>query len=159
MLKELKAAGIKCTYILTNSIPYVIKQTTKVIIGTSSVMTNGDVMGKAGTAIVCMAAYDSQVPVIVLAETLKFSDQVRLDSFVWNELCEPDLLANQTNQTAQERLFTKSEVVGPLKNWENVDSLIVLNLEYDVTPAKLITMVACEHGMIPSNLVMSYSWK
>lgn len=87
MLKELVKAGIKCTYIHTHSIPFVMKQVTKVIIGASAIMTNGDIMARVGTSVVCMAAYDAKVPVIVLCETYKFQENiVRLDSFVWNEL-------------------------------------------------------------------------
>jgi translation initiation factor eIF-2B subunit delta len=86
MLTELCRAGIKCTYILTHSLPYVIREATKVIIGASCIMANGDVMSRVGTAVVCMAAHDAKVPVMVLCESYKFSDNlVRLDSFVWNE--------------------------------------------------------------------------
>jgi translation initiation factor eIF-2B subunit delta len=85
-LKELVKAGIQCEYGYTHSIPALLKGVTKVIIGASSVMTNGDIMGRIGTAVVCMAAYTANLPVIVLCETYKFSDNlVRLDSFVWNE--------------------------------------------------------------------------
>lgn len=83
---DLVRAGIHCTYVLTNALPFVIKEATKVIIGASSVLSNGDLMSRVGTSVVCMAAHDAKVPVMVLCEVYKFSDTVRLDSFVWNEM-------------------------------------------------------------------------
>lgn len=86
MLKELVKCGVKCTYGFTNTIPFLIKKATKVIVGASAVMTNGDMMSRIGTSVVCMAAYKASVPVIVVCETYKMCEGlVRLDSFVWNE--------------------------------------------------------------------------
>ena len=59
---------------------------TKVLLGASSVLSNGAVMSRAGTASVAMMAHENKVPVIVCAEAYKFSETVRLDSFVWNEI-------------------------------------------------------------------------
>ena len=161
MLKELVHLGIKTTYIFSNAIPYIIKEATKVILGASSVMTNGDIMGRVGTSIICMAAYDAKVPVLVLCESYKFSDNlVRLDSFVWNELGDPeDLVDTSHHEPSQRNASTFGKPFGykqgVLKQWRNVDPLILLNLYYDMTPAKFITVVACEHGLIPSTLVAS----
>lgn len=66
-----------------------MKQVTKVIIGASALFANGAVMSRIGTAAVTLMAYEYQVPVIVCCETYKFSDTVRLDSFVWNEIGDP----------------------------------------------------------------------
>ncbi|KAI8906787.1 hypothetical protein EDD86DRAFT_209734 [Gorgonomyces haynaldii] len=153
MLQDLTKIGIQCTYILTHAIPYVIKEATKVILGASTVMTNGDVMSRTGTSIVAMAAYDAKVPVMVLCESYKFSDSlVRLDSFVWNEFGDPDLLANISSYSTTCAYGFKA---GPLDKWRDIDSLVLVNLNYDITPAKFINMVACEHGLIPSTLVSS----
>ena len=71
---------------MTNAIHHIIKESTKVIIGASAVFSNGDVMSRIGTSVVTMAAHDAKIPVMVLCEVYKFSDIVRLDSFVWNEI-------------------------------------------------------------------------
>jgi translation initiation factor eIF-2B subunit delta len=164
MLAEFVKAGIKCTYVLTNALPFVIKHATKVIIGTSSVLANGDLMSRVGTSVVCMAAYDHKVPVLALCESYKFSEQVRLDSFVWNELGNPTDLVDLSNRAPSEKLpscFPNTHQedcgykVGQLLGFENVASLKVLNLTYDITPAKFITVVACDDGLIPSTLVLS----
>jgi translation initiation factor eIF-2B subunit delta len=61
-------------------------QVTKLILGASALLSNGAVMSRAGTSIAAMMAHDAHVPVIVLCELYKFSESVRLDSFVWNEI-------------------------------------------------------------------------
>lgn len=45
--------------------------------------------------------------------------------------------------------------IGPLGTNPNINGLKILNLTYDITPAKFITMVACDDGLIPSTLVLS----
>ncbi|RKO86324.1 hypothetical protein BDK51DRAFT_36119 [Blyttiomyces helicus] len=148
-LKELVAAGISCTYVMTNALPLVIKEVTKVMLGASAIFSNGAILSRVGTAVVSMAAHDAQVPVIVLCETYKFSDTARLDSFVWNEIGNPDELAQSKKPTS---LMTPAPM-GALRDWREVDQLKLLNLHYDVTPSKFVTMVICEAGMIPSTSV------
>ncbi|KAJ3275048.1 Eukaryotic translation initiation factor 2B, subunit 4 delta, 67kDa [Terramyces sp. JEL0728] len=161
---ELSKQGIKCTYILSNAIPSLMKEVTKVIVGASSVLSNGDVMARVGTSIVCMAAYDARVPVMVLCEVYKFSDNVRLDSFVWNELGNPDDLVDTSNRAPHSRLpkcipvadpKMTGLIAGELQSWHDIDKLKLLNLSYDITPSKFVTMVVCELGQIPSTLVLS----
>ena len=134
-----------------------MKEATKIIVGASSVLSNGDVMSRVGTSVVAMAAYEHQVPVVVLCEIYKFSDIVRLDSFVWNEIGNPDDLVSATNRPSSLVLPStlRPEPVGVLHDWKQVETLKLLNLTYDITPAKFITMVCCELGQIPSTLVLS----
>ena len=139
LMMDLDSVGINSQYISINAIPQYINKVTKVMISASAILTNGDVMGSVGNAIVCMLAHQAKVPVMVLCESYKFSDnQVFLDSFFHNELGNPD-----------EMLLTKASPDA------TSESLITLNLQYDVTPAKFITMVVCEHGLFPSTLVSS----
>jgi translation initiation factor eIF-2B subunit delta len=63
----------------------VIKQSTKVMMGAATVYCNGDVMSRSGSSIVCMSAHDNNIPVIILCESYKFSESVRLDSLCTNE--------------------------------------------------------------------------
>ena len=85
-IQELSKWDIPCTYVLINSLGVEIKKVNKVIIGASSILANGAVMSRVGTASVALMAHEYRVPVIVCAETYKFSDMIRLDSFVWNEI-------------------------------------------------------------------------
>ena len=54
--------------------------------GASAVFSNGAVMSRVGTSVVATMAHHYKKPVIILCETFKFSEAVRLDSFVWNEI-------------------------------------------------------------------------
>ncbi|KAJ3087508.1 Eukaryotic translation initiation factor 2B, subunit 4 delta, 67kDa [Quaeritorhiza haematococci] len=165
MLKRLSAANIPCTYIMLNSVGVVMKEVTKVVLGASAVLANGAVMSRVGTAMVAMMAHDAKVPVIVCCETYKFSDAVRLDSFVWNEIGDPDeLVETQTPKSTSSSIlpltssstFNKSSSSSNnsiLKDWRQIPDLKLLNLHYDITPSQFVTMVICEIGTIPSTSV------
>lgn len=135
MLRRLVQQGIHCTYALINSVSYIMKEVTKVLVGAHSLLANGYVMSRVGTSQVALVAHAYGVPVLVCCETYKFSEKVQTDSFVWNELGDPD-----------ELLKTGSR---PQQTSHRTDSLTFLNLVYDVTPPKYITMVITEMGMIP----------
>jgi len=160
MLKKLVDAGIKCTYILLNGLSFMLHSVTKVIIGASSLLSNGAIMSRVGTAVVNMMAYDFKIPVMVCCETYKFSESVRLDSFVWNEIGDPDELINNKiiNPLIQSpfiasRMPKEQPSDEILSDWRDIQQLKLLNLHYDVTPSKYITMVITEMGMIPSTSV------
>jgi len=160
MLKKLVDAGIKCTYILLNGLSFMLHSVTKVIIGASSLLSNGAIMSRVGTAVINMMAYDFKIPVMVCCETYKFSESVRLDSFVWNEIGDPDELINNNiiNPLIQppfiaSRIPKEQASDEILSDWRDIPQLKLLNLHYDVTPSKYITMVITEMGMIPSTSV------
>lgn len=141
ILKELVALAIPCSYYYLNSIGFVIKEVTKVILGAHCLFSNGTVMSRVGTSVIAMMAYERNVPVIVCAESYKFSDRVQLDSFVFNEIADPDELVD-TKQSENQ-----------LCDWRDIGSLKLLNIVYDVTPSKFIGVVVCEVGMIPCTSV------
>ncbi|KAI8613316.1 eukaryotic translation initiation factor 2B delta subunit [Chytriomyces sp. MP71] len=153
LARSLAAAGIPCTYVLVNSLGSVMSKVTKLIVGASAVWANGAVLSRTGTAVVCMMARDAHVPVIVLCELIKFSNLVQLDSFVWNEIGDPQsTLPSILAPPSLDDPFTKPPI---LKDWREVPDLKLLNLHYDVTPASFITLVICENGCIPSTSVLS----
>ncbi|KAJ3414205.1 Eukaryotic translation initiation factor 2B, subunit 4 delta, 67kDa [Chytridiales sp. JEL 0842] len=162
-LRNLAQAGIQCTYILTNSLGVVMSEVTKLVIGASALLSNGAVMSRAGTAVVAMMAHDANIPVILLCELYKFSEVVRLDSFVWNEIGDPDELVKLTCQPPTSNLpsilappTSSPESRSPiLKDWRDISDLKLLNLHYDITPAAFITLVICENGCMPSTSVLS----
>merc|ERR1712004_838428 len=75
---------------------------------------------------VTLVAKSQNVPVLVCCETYKFSERVQTDSFVFNELGDPDDLVDT------------SLAVNPLEDWRDLSALTLLNLTYDVTPANLV---------------------
>lgn len=80
-----------------------------------------------------MAAADNMIPVMICAETYKFTNRTQVDSLVMNEKGNPEDLVNQ----------------GVLVDWKHMSNLNVINLLYDVTPAKYISLVITEIGVIP----------
>lgn len=140
LAEELVAAGISCDLVNINALAYMMREVTKTIVGAAGLYANGTMLSRVGTAMVCALSHRSNVPVIVVCETVKFSDRSQIDSFVFNELGNPDALILENYHGANGEY---------LKGWRDVSSLQVLNILYDVTPAEYITVVITEIGMIP----------
>lgn len=144
MLDSLTVQGISCTYVLINSVSFIMPEVTKVILGAHALLANGTVMSRVGTAQVCLIANAYNVPVLVCCETHKFSERVQTDSFVYNEIGDPNaLIFNKNTGKSSEHL----------KDWELNNHLTPLNLKYDVTPPELITAVVTEVAILPSTSV------
>ena len=75
-----------------------LQEATKVFMGASGAMSNGTILARAGSASVAMVADAMQRPVIICCETLKFVDRVQLDSITYNELGDPNALADVANR-------------------------------------------------------------
>jgi translation initiation factor eIF-2B subunit delta len=75
----------------------------QVFLGASAVMSNGTVMGRAGSAAVAMVASSHRKPVIVCCESFKFHERVQLDAITHNELGDPDVLAAIPGQPDTQR--------------------------------------------------------
>jgi len=141
MAHHLTKAGVDCTYTMVHSLSYVIGEVTKVFLGAHAVMANGYVMSRVGTSQVAMIAKAQNVPVLVCCETYKFSERVQTDSFVFNELGDPDdLVATGTE-------------VSSLEDWRDLSALNLLYLNYDVTPASLVDAIITEISVIPCTSV------
>jgi translation initiation factor eIF-2B subunit delta len=139
LLRRLVAAGIDCSYHLLSSVYIALKSVTKVIMGAHALLNNGAVYSRIGSSMVAMAASDKQIPVMICCETYKFVNRTQVDSFVLNELGNPDDLVN-TGLKQEE---------AALSSWRDQPDLRLLNLLYDVTPSKYISLVVTEVGLIP----------
>jgi len=140
LLSRLVSHGIRCTYVLVSAVSYIIKEVSKVFLGAHSLLSNGAVVSRTGSAVVAMMAHANNVPVLVACETFKFHERAQLDSICWNELENPDELL--TSQPAKE-----------LEGWKNIKKLILLNLTYDLTPMDHVSVVVTEVGLIPPTSV------
>lgn len=143
MLRKLVLAGIKCTYVLINSVSYIMGKVTKVMLGAHSLLTNGYVVSRIGTAQIALVAQAYNKPVLVCCETYKFSERVQTDSFVYNEIDDPNV-------------FSTSHLLSeptPLYKWKNIRMLTPLNLLYDVTPPDLVSAVVTEIAILPCTSV------
>ncbi|KAF9134739.1 hypothetical protein BGW39_005993 [Mortierella sp. 14UC] len=165
LLRALAAAGVPCTYVLLTAIGHVMREVNKVILGAHSLLSNGALYSRAGTAVVAMSAHERKIPVIVCCETYKFSERVQLDSFVQNEIGNPDELVNDQNNNfghsstrchPSVRGSTGSDstaAAGVLSGWKESRDLKLLNLLYDLTPSEFVTVVITEVGLIPCTSV------
>ncbi|XP_068199201.1 translation initiation factor eIF2B subunit delta isoform X2 [Antennarius striatus] len=140
-LRRLVQRGISCTYVLISAVPYILPEVSKVFLGAHGLLANGYVMSRVGTAQIALVAKAFNVPVLVCCETYKFCERVQTDSFVSNELDDPDdLIVTRKGKTQ-------------LKHWQDVPSLGLLNLVYDVTPPDFVDLVITDLGMIPCTSV------
>ncbi|KAL4217604.1 Eukaryotic translation initiation factor 2B [Mactra antiquata] len=140
-MRRLVMEGLKCSYVLINAVSYVMSEATKVILGAHGLLANGFVMSRVGSALISLIAKARNVPVLVCCETYKFCERVQTDSFVFNELGDPDDLVD---------IGKKSPY---LWDWRNYNSLTLLNLVFDFTPPEFVSMVITELGMIPCTSV------
>lgn len=89
LLRRLVSKGLSCTYTHINAVSYIMHEVTKVLLGAASVLTNGTVYSRVGTASVAMVAHAFRVPVLICCEAYKFHERVQLDSICSNELGMP----------------------------------------------------------------------
>lgn len=140
-LRRLVQKGISCTYVLISALSYILPEVSKVFLGAHALLANGYVMSRVGTSQIALVAKAFNVPVLVCCETYKFCDRVQTDSFVSNELDDPDdLIVTRKGKTQ-------------LEHWQEVDLLGLLNLVYDVTPPDFVDLVITDLGMIPCTSV------
>lgn len=153
------------TYTCFNGLSYALGEVNKVVLGADGLTSNGAVIGRVGTAAVAMAANSRHIPVIIACETYKLCRRVQLDAIVANEMGNPDdlLVGKQQPQSAAERPslsgmmrqttggegqrhYGKGEGDGNISATEGVDRL---NLMFDLTPIKFISLVITEAGPVP----------
>jgi methylthioribose-1-phosphate isomerase len=114
-----------------------------VIVGTDRVTAAGDVCNKIGTYLKALAAHDNNVPFYVAlpSPTIDFSIS---DGFaeIPIEQRDTDEVATMTGRTAQGGIATVRIVP---------DGSPVANYGFDVTPARLVTGLITERGVIAAS--------
>ncbi|KAG1368397.1 translation initiation factor eIF-2B subunit delta-like [Cocos nucifera] len=138
LLHRLVAKGLNCTYTHINAISYVMQEVTRVFVGASSVLSNGTVYSRVGTACVAMVANAFQVPVLICCEAYKFHERVQLDSLCSNELGDPDVISKVPGRND----------LNHLESWADNENLQLLNLIYDATPSDYVSMIITDYGMV-----------
>ena len=107
-----------------------------VIIGADSISHKGDVYNKIGSYGIALAAYEAGIPVYIAATALKMDADDKIEV----ELREEDELWR-----------------GKPRNLE------ILNFAFDMIPAKFITGIICEFGIVKPNqlkakVLKKYPW-
>lgn len=148
LARELAEAGISATYLLITGLAFALKDVTCVFLGAHAMLSNGMLYNRVGTGQIALSAYTKNIPVVVLCESIKFSDRVLLDSVTFNELGSPNALTNLSIDPEG------SEVPSPaLQNWRDEPNLNILQLLYDVSPPTFIKKVITEVGSLPPSSV------
>nr|KYP55837.1 Translation initiation factor eIF-2B subunit delta [Cajanus cajan] len=143
LLRRLVAKGLSCTYTHVNAVSYVMHEVTRIFLGASSIMFNGTVNSRVGTACVAMVAHAYGVPVLICCEAYKFHKRVQLDSICSNELGDPGAVAVVPGRMD----------INYLDNWTSQENLQLLNLYYDATPSDYVSAIVTDHGIIPPTSV------
>jgi methylthioribose-1-phosphate isomerase len=111
-----------------------------VIVGADRVTADGDVCNKIGTYLKALAARDNNVPFYVAlpSPTIDFTIADGIAEIPIEER-SPDEVATMTGRTAQDRIETVRIIP---------DGSPVANYGFDVTPARLVTGLITERGVI-----------
>jgi len=142
---ELGKHGVPHTVIADNAGGHLMQhgRVDLVIVGTDRVTANGDVCNKIGTYLKALAAFDNAVPFYVAlpSPTIDFtvSDGV---AEVPIEERAPEEVATMTGRTADGRIETVAVVPAGSP---------VANYAFDVTPARLVSGLITERGVIPAS--------
>ncbi|KAG0668017.1 Translation initiation factor eIF-2B subunit delta [Maudiozyma exigua] len=108
MATILRENGVKVIYTLITSLDTVFNMGVDyVFLGAHSILSNGFLYSRAGTAMIAMSAKRRNIPVLVCCESLKFSQRVQLDSVTYNELADPNDLVPIDYESPMERRSSK----------------------------------------------------
>jgi ribose 1,5-bisphosphate isomerase len=133
--KRLASKGIPVTLIVDSAVRSFINGVNIVIVGADTIASNGAVINKIGTSQVALCAHEARVPVMVAAETFKFSPETMEGELV--EIEERDI----------------KEVADP-KEYPGVD---IANPVFDATPAEYIDVIVTEKGIISPHAAYQFA--
>ncbi|CCH60053.1 hypothetical protein TBLA_0C02430 [Henningerozyma blattae CBS 6284] len=215
MATYLRSRGVDVMYALITSLNNVLKMPIDyVFLGAHSILSNGFLYSRAGTAMIAMSAKRRNIPVLVCCESLKFSQRVQLDSVTFNELADSNDLVNidyenpiekrgsqgaLLKQFIKERTKEKEKIdleinkqkgkqsnsnqsknngnnnngnnsndstdqkngesnnnnnnKNILDDWQDIPSLNIVNILYDLTPPEYIKKIITEFGALPPSSV------
>lgn len=121
----LQKAGVATTLITDAQADIFLPGCQGVLVGADSVLANGDILNKAGTALLGWAARGHGVPLYVLCETLKIAP------YTWK-----GDLAQLEEKEAEEV-------------WEHpAGEIAIRNFYFDHTPRRLVTKLITEQGIL-----------
>ena len=139
---ELQQHGVPCTVIADNAGGHLMQhgQVDLVIVGVDRATSRGDVCNKIGTYLKALAAHDTGVPFYVAlpSPTIDFSTRDGVAEIPIEER-GPEEVTHLTGMTADGRIETVRIVP---------EGAVAANYAFDVTPARLITGLLTERGLI-----------
>jgi translation initiation factor 2B subunit (eIF-2B alpha/beta/delta family) len=143
MAQELHGRGLTVTVITDAQADIFLPQCQAVVVGADSILANGDVLNKAGTALLGWAAHGHHIPFYVLCETLKISPRR------WSD--DPAL---------QKKNLSMLEEKEGQEVWDQATlGMEARNFYFDRTPAMLISTWMTERGIIDQSVITSIAAK
>jgi methylthioribose-1-phosphate isomerase len=138
---ELGHHGVMHTIIPDNTGGHLMQhgQVDLVIVGTDRVAANGDVCNKIGTYLKALAAHDNGVPFYVALPSPTIDFRIANGGEVPIEVRSADEVTDMTGRTSDGRIETVRIVPEGSK---------VANYAFDVTPARLVTGLITERGVL-----------
>jgi methylthioribose-1-phosphate isomerase len=129
---ELREEGIDVTLVPDNHAGLLCRQgiVDRVIVGADRVARNGDVANKIGTYMIALAAHDNEVPFYVAAPLSSFDESIKSGEEIGIEERE-----GKEVKYVNGRLVTSADVAAKY-------------YAFDVTPARLITYIITEKGVL-----------
>lgn len=122
---ELTEAGIPTTLIVDSASRTVMNDCDLVMLGADAITSDGNMVNKIGTSVICLVAHEARTPVSVATQTMKF---------------DPITLAGEW-EPIEERAVKEVWAKPP-------KGLHLFNPAFDVTPAHLIDFLITEEGVI-----------
>ena len=125
-VRQLVKEGVPTTLIVDSAVRHIMPKVDLVVVGADTVASNGAVINKIGTSQIALCAHEARVPVMVCAETYKFSHETLAGELVKIE--ERDV----------------NEVV----KQEDFPGVGIFNPVFDATPPEYIDVIVTEEGVI-----------
>ncbi|HEU5230118.1 MAG TPA: translation initiation factor eIF-2B [Ktedonobacteraceae bacterium] len=132
MARALSQRGLAVTLITDAQADIFLPECQGVVVGADSVLADGDVLNKAGTALLAWAARGHSIPFSVLCESLKISPKR------WSG--EPEQQADNLD------LLEEKEATEVLE--QAIPGVTVRNFYFDRTPSKLVSQIISERGVL-----------
>jgi ribose 1,5-bisphosphate isomerase len=125
-VRELVKHKVPTTLIVDSAVRYVMPKVDLVVVGADTIASNGAVINKIGTSQIALCAHEARVPVMVCAETYKFSHETMVGELV--EIEERDV----------------NEIV----NQDDFPDVKLFNPVFDATPPEYVDVIVTEEGVI-----------
>jgi len=144
MARALSQQGLAVTLITDAQANIFLPECQSVVVGADSVLINGDVLNKAGTALLAWAARGHSLPFYVLCETLKISPRRWVDH---NAAHLAENLAMLEEKEAEEVLE------------QPISGVVVHNFYFDRTPYRLVSSIVTEQGVLDQRAIREIAVK
>jgi ribose 1,5-bisphosphate isomerase len=144
MAQALSQQGLAVTLITDAQADIFLPECQSVVVGADSILINGDVLNKAGTALLAWAAHGRGLPFYVLCETLKISPRRWVDH---NAAHRAENLAMLEEKEAEEVLE------------QPISGVTVHNFYFDRTPYRLVSAIVTEQGVLDRRAIREIAVK